>query len=254
MIPLICFCSPKGGVGKTSLSVNVAGALAHAGLRVLVVDLDVQNSLRLHFGIRFNDTRGLAPCMMHGRSIVEGIQSGGRNLAILPFGQSTAAEFQAISDHLSRHAGWLAETIEPFISRGFVVILDTPPGPSVFLEQTRQMSSIVIVVLQADATSVSLLQAIESQSFLGPPKSNTTKIVRYAFNMIDMRRQLTRELLGLLQGRLGNGIVGLVNYDDNFGDAVAHQQLVVERSPSSKAADDIRHLAAGVRELLPAGL
>ncbi len=55
---VVCFCSPKGGVGKTSLSINVAGVLARSGLRVLVVDLDVQNSMRLHAGVQLADDRG----------------------------------------------------------------------------------------------------------------------------------------------------------------------------------------------------
>jgi cellulose synthase operon protein YhjQ len=253
MSQLICFCSPKGGVGKTSLSANVAGALARAGQRVLVIDLDVQNALRLHLGVRYSDQRGLAPCLMSGRSIAEGIQSGGPNLAVLPFGQATPEEFQALSQFMIENDRWLADTVAPFIARGFVVILDTPPGPSVFLEQTKPLPSLDIVVLQADATSVSLLQTVEQHSFLGYSPQNSRKTLRYAFNMIDMRRRLTRELVGLLNERLGHGIVGLINYDDSFGDAVAHQQLVVEHAPGSKAAHDIADLAAGVRELMHVG-
>ena len=57
-MPLICVSSPKGGVGKTTLVANLAYALARAGNKVLALDLDVQNSLRLHFGVPFSDERG----------------------------------------------------------------------------------------------------------------------------------------------------------------------------------------------------
>jgi cellulose biosynthesis protein BcsQ len=50
-MPLICVCSPKGGVGKTTLAANLAWALARAGSKVLALDFDVQNALRLHFGV-----------------------------------------------------------------------------------------------------------------------------------------------------------------------------------------------------------
>ena len=86
---VVCFCSPKGGVGKTSLSVNVAGVLARSGYRVLVVDLDVQNSMRLHLGVQLGDDRGLAPCLINGRSMREAIIPGTGNLLILPFGRVT---------------------------------------------------------------------------------------------------------------------------------------------------------------------
>ncbi|WP_295137528.1 cellulose synthase operon protein YhjQ/BcsQ [uncultured Reyranella sp.] len=247
---VVCFCSPKGGVGKTSLSINVAGVLARSGLRVLVVDLDVQNSMRLHAGIQLADDRGWAHCLVYGRSIREGVLPGGANLLVLPFGQVTGAQLHAVSDHLARNENWLANTLAPFIERGFVVVVDTPPGPSVFLDQTRPISTLDIVVLQADATSVSLLSTVESQNFLGRAPEGVRREVRYVFNLVDMRRKLTRDVIALLRRRLGQAMLGIVNYDDSFGEAVAHQQLVIDRAPTSKAAADVRGLAASVQGLL----
>jgi cellulose synthase operon protein YhjQ len=248
---LVCFCSPKGGVGKTSLGVNIAGVLARGGLRVLVVDLDVQNSLRLHLGVQLGDDRGWAPCLANGRSIREGVIAAGGNLLALPFGQVTPRQLYAVSDHLIRNTNWLSDTVGPFIERGFVVIVDTPPGPSVYLDQTRLVSTLDIVILQADATSVSLLPIVEAQNFLGRPPEGHPRSVRYIFNLVDLRRRLTRDVVALLRRRLGRTMIGIVNYDDSFGDAVAHQQLVIDRAPMSKATSDVRGLAAAVRELLP---
>lgn len=249
---VVCFCSPKGGVGKTSLSINVAGVLARSGLRVLVVDLDVQNSLRLHVGIKLGDDRGWAPCLVYGRSIREAVLPAGGSLLVLPFGQVSSAQLHAVTDHLARNLNWLKDAIAPFIERGFVVVIDTPPGPSVYLDLTRQVSTLDVVILQADATSVSLLPTVEAQSFLGRPPEGSSRLVRYVFNLVDLRRKLTRDVVALLRRRLGTAIMGIVNYDDSFGDAVAHQQLVVDRAPMSKAAADIRAVASAVRALLPA--
>lgn len=248
---VVCFCSPKGGVGKTSLSVNVAGVLARSGYRVLLVDLDVQNSLRLHVGIQLGDDRGFAPCLVYGRSIRDGILPAGNNLLVMPFGQITPTQLHAVSDHFARNGNWLKDTLAPFIERDFVVVIDTPPGPSVYLEQTRPISTLDVVIMQADATSVSLLPTVESQTFLGRPPPESSRQVRYVFNLVDLRRKLTRDLIALLRRRLGNTILGIVNYDDSFGDAVAHQQLVIDRAPMSKAAADVRALAAMVRSMLP---
>ena len=251
---LVCFCSPKGGVGKTSLSVNVAGLLARAGLRVLIIDLDVQNSLRLHLGVQLGDGRGLAPCLINGRSIREGVIAGPANLLVLPFGQVTPKELHVVSDHFARNANWLKDLVAPFLDRGLVVIVDTPPGPSVYLDQTRPVSTLDVVVLQADATSISLLPTVESQNFLGRPPEGEPRLVRYVFNLVDLRRRLTREVIALLRRRLDKALIGIVNYDDSFGDAVAHQQLVIDRAPTSKATLDLRDLAAAIAELLPANV
>jgi cellulose synthase operon protein YhjQ len=225
--------------------------LARSGYRVLLVDLDVQNSLRLHVGIPLADDRGFAPCLVYGRSIRDGILPAGNNLLVMPFGQITPVQLHAVSDHFARNGNWLKDTLVPFIHRDFVIVIDTPPGPSVYLEQTRPLSTLDVVIMQADATSVSLLPTVESQAFLGRPPPESGRQVRYVFNLVDMRRKLTRDLVALLRRRLGTAMLGVVNYDDSFGDAVAHQQLVIDRAPTSKAAADVRALAAAVRSLLP---
>jgi cellulose biosynthesis protein BcsQ len=163
----------------------------------------------------------------------------------------TSRELHAVSDHFIRNANWLGDTVAPFVERGFVVVVDTPPGPSVYLDQTRPASTLDVVILQADATSVSLLPTVEAQNFLGRPPDGNPRLVRYVFNLVDLRRRLTRDVVALLRRRLGRTMLGIVNYDDSFGDAVAHQQLVIDRAPMSKATSDVRGLAAAIRELLP---
>ena len=98
---------------------------------------------------------------------------------------------------------------------------------------------------------MSLLPTVEAQNFLGRPPDGNPRLVRYVFNLVDLRRRLTRDVVALLRRRLGRTMMGIVNYDDSFGDAVAHQQLVIDRAPMSKATSDVRGLAAAIRELLP---
>jgi cellulose synthase operon protein YhjQ len=253
-MPVICFCSPKGGVGKTSLSINTAGILARAGTRVLAVDLDVQNSLRLHAGVHLHDHRGWAPCLLQRRSLREGILPGGSNMLVMPFGQVSSSELKALTAYLESNPLWLRDALAPFIDNGFTVVLDTSPGPSVFLDQALSISTLDIIVLQADATSVSLISAVEEQRLAAPrPPGSPEATTRYVFSMVDRRRRMTRDLLQLIDQKLGAAVLGVVNYDDSFGDAVANQQLVSERAPASKAAQDLRQLATRIQETLQAG-
>jgi Mrp family chromosome partitioning ATPase len=57
-MPLVCVCSPKGGVGKTTMTANLAYALARAGAKFWLWILMCQNALRLHFGVPLSDSRG----------------------------------------------------------------------------------------------------------------------------------------------------------------------------------------------------
>jgi cellulose synthase operon protein YhjQ len=253
MTSLVTFCSPKGGTGKTSLAANIAGALARTGLRVLAIDLDVQNTLRLPFGVPFADRRGHARCLIDGRPIREGIVQSGSHLLVLPFGQVSTAEYRAVAAHVTGNGEWLREMVAPFLAQEFVVVIDTPTGPTVFLDQTRTVSTLDIVTFQADAASLALLPRVEAGDFTGGSRPGRPGVARYLFNQIDHRRRLVRESVAQLEQRLGERLLGLVNLDDTFSDAVAHQQLVIDHSPTSKASRDIRGIAAAVTVLLAAG-
>jgi CO dehydrogenase nickel-insertion accessory protein CooC1 len=63
---VITVVSAKGGVGKTTLAANLASVLAARGRRVIALDLDPQNALRLHFGIPLDSIDGLARATLAG--------------------------------------------------------------------------------------------------------------------------------------------------------------------------------------------
>lgn len=54
---LLAFASPKGGVGKTTVAAHVAALLAQRGHKVIAIDLDPQNALRLHLGVSLREER-----------------------------------------------------------------------------------------------------------------------------------------------------------------------------------------------------
>jgi len=64
---VVVVASMKGGVGKTTTTANLAFALSRLGRPVLVVDLDPQNSLFLHFGLDGSNRDGLAVAALDGR-------------------------------------------------------------------------------------------------------------------------------------------------------------------------------------------
>ena len=85
-MPLICVCSPKGGVGKTTLAANLAYSLARTGSKVLALDFDVQNALRLHFGVPLNDERGYVAKALELHDWSQCVLSAGSNIFVLHYG------------------------------------------------------------------------------------------------------------------------------------------------------------------------
>ena len=87
-MPLVCVCSPKGGVGKTTMAANLAHALARGGSKVLAIDFDVQNALRLHFGVPLADGRGFVAKSAESSDWSQSILTTGGNIFVLPTGRS----------------------------------------------------------------------------------------------------------------------------------------------------------------------
>ena len=82
-MPVISVCSPKGGVGKTTVVANLAYAFSRSGSKVVVVDFDPQNALRLYFGLSLNDERGIVT--LPNKDWISSCISVDKNLYMLPF-------------------------------------------------------------------------------------------------------------------------------------------------------------------------
>src|SRR3712207_4956924 len=131
-MPLICVASPKGGVGKTTLSANLADALRRAGRRVVALDLDPQNGLRLHFGLHPSDADGFAvllPQRPDWRSALRETRSGVR---LLPHGAARMRGALDLWAALEHEPDLLAAPVRAMLAHDpeLAVVVDTAPGPS----------------------------------------------------------------------------------------------------------------------------
>jgi len=251
-MPLISFASPKGGVGKTTLTANVGAALQRLGWQVLVLDFDVQNSLRLHFAMPLSDGRGFAPELQRGEpweSLVFDTASG---VMLLPFGTIDNEAARRFEMFLGQNPDWIEARVKPLRAEPDVLVLiDLPPGPSVYLDAMARIADLHIAVLLSDATSISVLPRIESGEFFrhSGGLGNGSK-VRYVLNQVDIRRRLNRDVLTVLRSKLRERLIGVVYRDEALPEAIACQKLVAEFAPESKATYDIAQIARQIDGLL----
>ena len=165
---LICFTSPKGGVGKTTLAANVADGLHRLGHKVLAIDLDPQNALRLHFGVSLMDRTGFMAELASKpdwRSHVRQTDSG---VQLIAHGALDLRGALGLVAALDRDADMLSAPMREMLAgTGLVVVADLPPGPSQALAILAPMATMVIGILQAEAISAALVPEIESGRFLG---------------------------------------------------------------------------------------
>lgn len=253
-MPLICFASPKGGVGKTTLAANIADALRRNGRRVLTIDFDPQNTLRLHYGMALTDGQGFVadlPKRPDWRNAARQTESG---VLLLPHGAIDIRGALGLAAALERDPELLAAPMRALLADpGLMVVADTSPGPSHALNLLAPMSAMVVCVLLADATSAALVPEIDSGRFLG----NGTMAALFAgrlrvvLNQVDAASRLSRVAAETVARHLGPRLLGAVCRDEVVAEALASQRMVLDLGPESHAAEDLREIARGIEAAFP---
>ena len=147
---VVALLNQKGGVGKTTSTVNLGAALAEAGRRVLLIDLDPQAHLTLHLGVDEDAIRHTVYDLLidPGRTAEEAIIPARENLhAILAEVDLAAAEHELAS--ASDRQRILARKLKPVRDRYDVILMDCPPSLGLLTLNALSASREVFVPMQA---------------------------------------------------------------------------------------------------------
>lgn len=238
--------SMKGGVGKTSTTANLAFAMA-AQLRrdqVTVIDLDPQNGLHWHFGVDSENARGLCEQSLKRLDWADASLPSEYGVNCIPYGRVAEQDREAFELLLANESNWVRDQIQGAgISRNGVVLIDTPPGPSIYLKQVFACADLVLIVLLADAGSYATIPAMESwlaEMSITYPSSRSI----YVINQVDRNDSLNRDVAELLQQHLGKRLAPTqLHRDEAVAEALAMQQPVLVYDPHGQASHDLRQLA-----------
>jgi cellulose synthase operon protein YhjQ len=251
-MPLVCFASPKGGVGKTTLAANVAGTLARTGMRIVALDLDPQNALRLHFGVTLQDGAGLAHRLAENPDWHRCARQTDSGVAVLPYGRSQMDDDLVLSSAVAENPALIIHQIDDILSDpGICLVVDSPPGPSALLAAILPRTDLLITVLLVDATSISWIPAIERNSCYGTGGPGQTRPdMGFILNQFDPRTRLGGVIADAATRHLGDGLIGTVYRDEHVAEAVAAQRLLTNYAPASKANQDIAGISRAISRRL----
>jgi len=239
---VITVVSAKGGVGKTTLAANLASVLAASGRRVIAVDLDPQNALRLHFGIPLDTIDGLSRATLSGDPWQTVMFDGVDGVTVLPYGAVVEDDRRRFETHIDREPQWLAQSLEALsLDATDIVIVDTPPGSSVYTRTALTAANFALNVVLADAASYAAIPQMERmiESYAAPRPDFGGE--GYVVNQVDQSRQLTKDVLKVLRNMLGNRLFpGVIHADEGVSESLACDTTLIHYDPLSQAAADLR--------------
>lgn len=241
-IRVITVLSAKGGVGKTTLTANLASALRRAGRQVIVIDLDPQNGLYHHFqpaDDKPHDQEQIGIAQASDDWLALGMPSED-GVFILPHGAVDEERRSVFEQTLQRDPLWLAQHLADLhISNGAIVLLDTPPGPSVYLRQALSVANVALAVSLADPASYTSLPQIEKLVAAYTQGREGFAGVSYVINQVDFSRQLNKDITQILHGLLGEKMIGMVHRDQSISEALAYNRNVLGYDPNGRGSHDI---------------
>lgn len=257
---ILSVVSAKGGVGKTTLTANLAMGLARRR-PTLAVDLDPQNALRLHLGISVSEMDGWGRATLASQPWSSAVRhSATSGVQVLPFGGLGESDRDALEVHLSRHPDWLQSQLARLgMPAQGVVLVDTPPGPSLYQQQALRAAGMSLVVVHADAASYATIPNMETvldtychgrQGFAGSA---------YVLNDVPPGSALSRDVVRVIRSGLDARVAPvIIHQDESVREALAFDQPVLQYAPHGEATRDINQLVAWIddwigRALVTAG-
>lgn len=250
--PVYAFVNQKGGCGKTTTAVHLAGALAARGERVLLVDLDPQAHATLGLGCA-PDRPTVADVLLGDAPLAEAVVPVPGQITLLP-SEPRLAEFEEVSGRMIhpeqrlRHA--LLEAHEAGVEFDHVVVDCSPRADGVLCANALFASSHAFLIVETGAFA--LQGAVQALRVLDEVAENQGRTfdVRVIGTMFDRRTKFARELLVALHGRFGAAMFDtVIRTSVRLREAPALGVPVQVLDPECRAAEDFAALADEVMAL-----
>jgi chromosome partitioning protein len=236
----IAIALSKGGVGKTTTAINLAGGLAAAGKSVLLVDVDTQGQAARALGC--DPQIGLAEAAVGEADVEAALAQARPNLHVLAGGRSLAGLKRLITRQDFGGERTLADALAPLDGRFDYVILDTAPGWDAL---TVNVLFYAVDVLAPVSLEVLTLQGLTEflRSMASIQRYNPELGLRYVLpTFLDRRVKKSAEILSLLSAHYPEQVCAPIRYSVRISEAPGYGQTIYEYASGSSGAQDYARL------------
>lgn len=219
---VIAIASQKGGVGKTTISLNLGLALARAGNRTVIMELDAQGSLGLSLGLADRARAGIAE-ILTGADTVESalIKTRDPQLHVLSVGRVDPTTVSGFEEALTRPAAIPAimKALEPDFD---IVVMDCPAGLGKVATRALESASHVLAPLQAEPLALrSVGQILALIDRIKAEKNPRLELLGIVLSMFDRKTPASLDVAETLWTKFPGGIImdAVIPRDDMFLEA-----------------------------------
>ncbi|MFI5255624.1 MAG: ParA family protein [Gemmatimonadales bacterium] len=237
---VLAVVSQKGGVGKSTTAINLASALAMRGRKTLLVDVDPQGAVRHGIGLADDvGQTGLADLLAGERELQDVVLPTSLPwLRVLLAGSVSESSDHEGYSALVATSHRLGELFDRARARGYIVVVDTPPGLGVVTRRVLAIAQHVLVPLQCEPlalqTTTQILRAVRQASQANP----ALVLDGILLTMLEQGNEVSQRVADYVRQQLPPELLFDVAIPRTMAsiDAFAAGQPVVLRSPGDGAA------------------
>src|SRR5690348_13668627 len=252
----------KGGVGKTTTTVNLGAALAEQGKRICLIDLDPQAHLTINYGMEPSQAAcSLYDVLVNERSFLEAVHKIQDNIALVPSSIDLAAAEVELVSVLGRET-LLKERIEAATHDFDFILLDCPPSLGLLTVNALAVADEVIVPMQPHFLALQgVAKLLETVQLINRRINPKLKVSGIVLTMFDSQTKLSNEVVAELNSFIENAqgkplpwagariFKSKIRRNIKLAESPSFGQTIIAYEPNSNGAADYRALAKEVLEM-----
>lgn len=247
----IAIANQKGGVGKTTTSINLSACLAEMGNRVLVIDIDPQGNTTSGLGLNKRKLKSTVYNLLLGQVKTEDVltKSVADRVTVIPSHVDlAAAEIELIG--IDEKEFLLKKIVDPLRDKYDFIIIDCPPSLNILTVNAMTTADTIIVPIQCEYYALEgLSQLVHTIDLVQRRLNPELEIEGIVFTMYDSRTNLSIQVVENVQKNLKQYIYKtMIPRNVRLAEAPSHGLPITLYDPKSTGAESYRNLAKEVVE------